>query len=416
MWAGPCTLRVLIVCLVAAGSVGFGPQAGSACASNNHLRAKLDAFTVNAGLQSFFATTESASPVTARIRNVGDDCIGQLLTVAYATKDITATGNADYTPASGQTPPLNDDPHPEDDLSAPTFYDVAIPVVADADQPVVESAQFGMSVPVGGAVIEPSSVPVYIVDDSGATRIGLDSYPYAQTESIADARVPVFRGGDASGVMGVSYSFAPGTQNPAAAGTDFLGTPGSVTFQAGERWALIPFTIVEDSGAEPPETLQISIQGTGVVPTASTTTLTILDNEEAIAPSSKLHHPRHRWRYPYNDYRLREIHVFTKDELGGSGVVAVDLALRRKLLSGKCGWWNGKRFRAGDCSEKLWRRTKVYEPGYFYYARMKAIGPSVGTNVMNYTAYARAIDGAGNVESLLKLRRNRNTFEVKRKG
>jgi hypothetical protein len=35
---------------------------------------------------------------------------------------------------------------------------------------------------------------------------------------------------------------------------------------------------------------------------------------------------------------------------------------------------------------------------------------------MNYTAYARAIDGAGNVESLLQLRRNRNTFEVKRKS
>jgi hypothetical protein len=106
-----------------------------------------------------------------------------------------------------------------------------------------------------------------------------------------------------------------------------------------------------------------------------------------------LHHPRHRWRYPYNDYRIREIHVFTEDEQGGSGVVQVDLALRRRMTNGKCAWWNGKRFRGGDCSDRLWRRMKVYEPGTFYYYRIKAIGSSVGTRVKNYTAYGRAIDG-----------------------
>ncbi|HEV2907071.1 MAG TPA: Calx-beta domain-containing protein, partial [Actinomycetota bacterium] len=230
------------------------------------------------------------------------------------------------------------------------------------------------------------------------------------------AEIPVFRGGtDVSGTVAISYSFAPGAQNSATPGQDFQSPPGSVTFLPGERWKLIPLTILEDTAAEPPETLQITVQGSGVVPSASATTFTILDNEEGVAPSSKLHHPRHKWRYPYNDYRIREIHVFTKDELGGSGVVKVELALRRRMTNGKCAWWNGKRFRGGNCTQKVWRQMKVYEPGAFYYYRMKAIGSSVGTRVRNYTAYARAIDGAGNLESLLQARRNRNTFEIKQR-
>ena len=408
--------RTLLLIAITANVASLSGPAGAACGAANHLRAKLGGFDVEAGLQSFFARTESSSPAKFRISNVGDDCVGQLLTATYVSKDITATGNVDYVPVSGQTPALNDEAHPEDS-PAPTVVEVDVPIINDDDQPVVESAQIILSVPAGAALSEPSVAPLYIVDDDGAARIGLDSYPYAQSETVSGFEIPVFRAGaDVSGSTTISYSFAPGTQNPATSGQDFLGTPGSVTFLPNERWKLIPLTILEDSVAEPPETLQIAIQGAGVVSAASTTTVTILDNEEGVPPISKLHHPRHRWRYPYNDYRLREIHVFTKDELGGSGVVAVELALRRKLVSGKCGWWNGKRFRAGDCSEKLWRRMKVYEPGYFYYVRMKAIGPSIGTNVMNYTAYARAVDGAGNVESLLKPRRNRNTFEVKRKG
>jgi hypothetical protein len=385
------------------------------CAANNHLRAKLDGFDVSAGLQSFFGRVESDPQATFRVRNVGDDCIGALLTASYATKDVSATANVDYSPVAGQTVPLNDEPHPEDNPS-PTSQDVNVPIINDNDEPVVESAQISVTVPAGAALSEPSTAPLYLVDDDGATRVGLDSYPYAQSETTSGVEIPLFRGGaDVNSPVAISFSFQPGGQNAATPGQDFHGTPGSVTFQPGERWKLIPLTILEDTEAEAPETLQITVQGTGVVPSASSTTFTILDNEEGIAPTSKLHHPRHKWRYPYNDYRIREIHVFTKDQLGGSGVVKVELALRRRMTSGKCAWWNGKRFRGGDCAERVWRQMKVYEPGAFYYYRMKAIGSSVGTRVRNYTAYARAIDGAGNVESLLQARRNRNTFEIKQR-
>jgi hypothetical protein len=191
-----------------------------------------------------------------------------------------------------------------------------------------------------------------------------------------------------------------------------VATPSPLVFAPGERVKLLALAIVNDQIKEADETVQIDLQG-AVSPTSKV--VTILDNEEGIAPRSKLHHPRHKWRYPHNDYRVREIHIFTNDEQGGSGVVKVELALRQRMKDGKCGWWNGKRFRRGNCSDPVWRPTKVYEAGHFYYYRLKALTSSVGTRIRNYTAYARAIDGAGNVESLLQPRRNRNTFEVKRK-
>jgi hypothetical protein len=39
----------------------------------------------------------------------------------------------------------------------------------------------------------------------------------------------------------------------------------------------------------------------------------------------------------------------------------------------------------------------------------------VGTRIKDYTAFSRAIDGAGNVEKDFAEKRNANTFEVKRR-
>jgi hypothetical protein len=387
-------------------------SAERAC-SSQHIAATLVGFAPEAASRPAYFVEEPASGVTNAaftVRVYGDECTEPTIRVDYATGGGTAQAGLDYDPRSGTaqvTLPVHDDA---------THTDV-VPVKADAElEAVTESTDIVLSNPSGARLAPPFSAPLLIIDEDGSPRVAFDGFPYSQSESTPGVRVPVFRAGQATGSTTVSYSLIPQGASPAAAGADYsASSPGMITFGPGERVKTIDFSLVNDTLSEPPETFTISLAGPEAV-SPSTATFTILDNEEAIAPSSKLHHPRHRWRYPYNDYRLREIHVFTKDQVGGSGVVAVELALRRKLVSGKCGWWNGKRFRGGDCSERLWRRMKVYEPGYFYYARMKAIGSSIGTNVMNYTAYARAIDGAGNVETLLKPRTNRNTFEVKRKG
>lgn len=404
--------RPVLIGLIIASAISIGGSAEAACASN-HIAADLIGLPPEATSRAFYYWTEpdtGSTGATFTIRVFGDDCSEPKIRIDYGTVGGTAQPGVDYGPTSG-TAELVLPVHAED------WRPVTVPVNSDSEvEAVVEWTDIVLSNPIGARLSTPFTAPLLIIDSDGSTpRVAFDGAPYAQSETAPGVRVPVFRAGSATGSTSITYSIGPTGQRPAALGADYMGaSPGTVSFGPGERVKTIDLTLVNDAVAEPPETLAITMTGAEVV-SPSTTTFTILDNEEGIAPTSKLHHPRHRWRYPYNDYRLREIHVFTEDELGGSGVVQVELALRRRLTSGKCAWWNGKRFRGGDCSEKLWRRMKVYEPGYFYYYRIRAIGPSVGTLVMNYTAYARATDGAGNVESVLQARRNRNTFEVKRR-
>lgn len=388
-----------------------GGLAEAACASN-HITASLVGLPPEAISRPFFYSAEPESGSTDAlftIRVFGDDCSQPTIGVDYATGGGTAQPGTDYTITAGRA-----------QLALPVHEQViqTIPIPVQSDdslESVVESTDIVLSNPSGARLAEPFSAPLFIIDSDGpSSRVALDGGAYAQSESQSEVRIPVFRAGAAAGPATVSYSITPGGTNPAQGADYVAASPGTVSFAPGERVKTIDFSLVNDDVADPSETVTVLLTGAEVV-APSTTSFTILDNEEGFAPTSKLHHPRHRWRYSYNDYRVREIHVFTKDE-GGSGVVQVELALRRRLKSGKCAWWNGKRFRGGDCSEKVWRHMKVYEPGFFYYYRIKALAPSVKTRIMNYTAYARATDGAGNVESLLQPRRNRNTFEIKRKA
>jgi Calx-beta domain-containing protein len=403
--------RTALAGLLAATAATLGAPAAAACATG-HITVSLSAFPPEAVSRSFYYAAEpdmgsTGAPFT--VRTFGDDCSFPSIGVDYATSGGSAQAGADYQPTSGRVElilPIHDQ----------ATQQVAVPVNSDADvESVVESTDILLSNPSGARLIDPFTAPLFIIDVDGSTRVAFDGALYSQSESSPSVRIPVFRGGAATGPSTVSYSISAAGTAPATPGADFAAaSPGTINFGPGERVKTIDFSLVNDDAAEPPETLTISLSGAEVV-APNMTTFTILDNEEGIAPSSKFHHPRHRWRYPYNDYRLREMHVFTTDEQGGSGVVQVEVALRRRSMSGKCAWWNGKRFRGGDCSEKVWHRMKAYEPGFFYYYRIKALGPSVNTHVRNYTAYARATDGAGNVENVLQVRRNRNTFEVKQR-
>ncbi len=332
------------------------------------------------------------------------------VTAEYSDVPRTATEPADYSLPSGRTPPVCEvgcDPgnNPQEETISFSIADDS------ATEPVGEGFTVVLSNPLGGAIDPPSTTPFVVVDNDGATRVAFDDLAYSQSETYSALTIPVWLAGLASGAT-VPFTVGPGPGTGATPAADFtVTTPSPLVFAPGERMKLITLSIVNDQIKEAEETVQIHLQG-AVSP--ATKVVSIQDNEEGIAPTSKLHHPRHKWRYPYNDFRIREIHIFTNDGQGGSGVVKVELALRRRMQGGNCGWWSGKRFRGGDCSDPVWRPTKVYEAGDFYYYRVKALASSIGTRVRNYTAFARAIDGAGNIESLLQPKRNRNTFEVKR--
>jgi hypothetical protein len=93
-------------------------------------------------------------------------------------------------------------------------------------------------------------------------------------------------------------------------------------------------------------------------------------------------------------------------------VVAAEMALRRNLVNGKCVWNAKKGWQKKDCQNRTWLPTKYDDVGELFYYRMKQLKSSVGTKIKDYTAFSRAIDGAGNVEKQFTKKRNMNTFEA----
>jgi hypothetical protein len=270
-------------------------------------------------------------------------------------------------------------------------------------------------------VMSPRRAPVYVLDDDGTTpRASFRPLPDAsQSESKTLVQIPVFLAGLVSDPVTVSWSVAPGT----ASADDYALPPSTtVTFTASDRMEVVEFTLVDDSVGEGNETLQVNLEAGPdyALDSPSTLTLTIVDNEESIAPETKFHHPRDGWRYSRGDYRIREMHAFARDRPVADDVAKVEMALRKKKTDGSCRWWNDqtRRWDPGNCTDKHWVTMSFlgpYSPTWplLYEEDFPRLSPSIGTTVRNYTAWSRATDGAGNVETTFTKGRNFNTFEVR---
>jgi hypothetical protein len=357
---------------------------------------------------SFFYAAQEGGAATATIHVVPGDCMGPRAQGQFATVNGSATAPGDYEPQGGWTPFICDDAHPDFCGGTPPTYPVQIPM-KDDDAPgeaAVESLTFTL---IGGTmgVDPPSSAPVYIIDTDGAPRAALESgTAYSRSETFARIKIPVFFAG--TSVAPVGYTLTPDPSAPANPEEDFkLISPNPLTPSVG-RVGFIELEIVNDKIGEPPESVVIDLSGDG------STTFTIEDNEESSPPTSRLHHPRHKWRYSKSDYRIREVHIFAHDNPGGAGVTGAQLALRRNIKNGDCAWLTKKGWQKQDCSNREWLDGRYDQTGDLWRIRLTQLKSSVNTRIKNYTAFSRAIDGAGNAEREFKEKRNANTFEVKR--
>ena len=403
-----------------AGLLVPGPAA-AACASG-HLGVRWISFQdpINDFGPVFFyhavePPTSANVPIT--IQGTGDDCsnppqpvFGMYQVAAPpAGTSRAATPGLDYTPI----PPRQTGPLYGYHAQGPTEHSDSVAVLGDAlIETVVEQAQATITSSTGRRE-EPFDVPLYIIDDDGTDRVSFESAgPYERSETYGSISVPVFRAGPAASAATFSYTAAGSSANPATAGEDYAPLPGSVSFDAGERVKLITIQIFDDDKYEPPEELTLTLTDPGTVlpddPVKAT--VRILDSLGASGLESRLHHPRQRFTYRASDFRIREVHIFT---VAGEGapVTQAQFALRRNDKGGKCQWLAGKRFKPGDCQNERWLRTARYEPDFFY-KRLRELASSKG-KIKSYTAFARAINGTGEVESFLKAGRNQNTFKVK---
>jgi hypothetical protein len=127
----------------------------------------------------------------------------------------------------------------------------------------------------------PATTTVTITDDDPAPRLRFTSDTYTVDEDGSTATVTVERTGDPTLAVAVDYATTDGT---ATAGDDYETTSGTLTFAAGQTSQEIDVPITDDSVFEDDETLELNLSnpsGGAVLGTPATTTVTVLNDDEA---------------------------------------------------------------------------------------------------------------------------------------
>ncbi|HEX2030426.1 MAG TPA: hypothetical protein VHL78_03355 [Actinomycetota bacterium] len=242
---------------------------------------------------------------------------------------------------------------------------------------------------------------------AGAAPGGALSFATASTgtgEGDGTLAVALTRSGGA-GTITAGVLLRGGTATP---GTDFALVDDTLELPPA---AAAQLSVVDDLRAEADETVRLALRdpGGGAVlgpPIDAVVTIDDDDSPDTEPPLTTIARPGHGGSY--RPAKLRAFRGHSADV--GSDVALVEIALRQKRTNGDCRWWNGERFVPRPCGLKLFQTAG--SDASWRYAPSKRLKPSVGTNVRDYTLFARAVDTANNLETALEAGRNRNRFEV----
>ncbi len=191
---------------------------------------------------------------------------GRVVTVRYATGNVTAASGSDYTAVDGAL------------TFAPGVRQqtVAVPVANDTlDE---DSEQFTVTLSAAmNATLDPGarSATGTITDDDDAPGLSIDN---AQVqEDAGHLHFPVTLDNPSGKTVTVAYSTADGT---ATAGSDYTAANGTLTFTAGSRAQTIAVPVTDDSLDEDEENLTMTLQSpANATLTDAGATGTITDND-----------------------------------------------------------------------------------------------------------------------------------------
>jgi hypothetical protein len=414
-------LRRTILLALVSSLLGFGAAFPSRASGNTSSCASTVIYLggyEGTAFSPYYSTTEG-DPVNFEIHRQGHICTTTPASATYSLPEAIAVYPEDYAYDS-ETVDLATPVH----LGEPTRAAGSTTTAEDVEVESLEHFTIRIDSVEGAGMGVPRQAPALVIDDDGGDRFSFGPGSVVGSESSPSISFPVVRLGPAATEATVELLVGAPTDSATRPG-DYTGTEsGTLTFAPGDanRVKTVSLTVVNDALAEQEETITIGLSG-ATIEGPATRSVTIQDNEEQIAPVSRWHHPKNGVDYAFGDLRLREIHVYADDNL--SRVAMVHFALRRKLSSGACRWWNGTGFASGSCTQKKWikMRTSLADPvgnaagdsdDGFYIYRLPKLASSVRTTIRNYTAYSRATDKAGNVETLFQVGRNLSTFEVKR--
>ena len=155
-----------------------------------------------------------------------------------------------------------------------------IPIVNDLDSEDFESFAVGIQNPSAGTLGTPRTLLITIVDDEGPTTLSVNEVTLAAAEKTPTTNITVLRSGNVNEEVSVDFSTSNGT---AIAGEDYTTTSGVLNFGAGEITQTITIPIIDDAETEPSQSfsLMLTNPSAGVALGSSTSTITILDNDNA---------------------------------------------------------------------------------------------------------------------------------------
>lgn len=186
--------------------------------------------------------------------------------VGYSTSDGTATAGSDYTTTTGT---LNF-------AAGETQKTFTIPITDDqADEP---NETVNLSLTAGD-----TSTLSIVDNDASNESVQFSNTSYTVTECACNAQVTVTLSHALS--QDVTVKFTAGTTGTATAGSDYTAvTNQTVTFTAGQTSQVVNVPILQDTDAEDPETIPLSLSAAGPNPplllgAPSTATLTINDDD-----------------------------------------------------------------------------------------------------------------------------------------
>jgi VCBS repeat-containing protein len=119
----------------------------------------------------------------------------------------------------------------------------------------------------------------------GATFLSFSASTYSVRENGSNAVISVLRAGNPHAKATVNYTTSNGT---ATAGSDYVATSGTLTFNSGQRLKTFSVPITDDLLTESNETINLALSnpsGGGQLRSPKTAVLTIIDNDGNVFPN-----------------------------------------------------------------------------------------------------------------------------------
>jgi hypothetical protein len=200
-------------------------------------------------------------------------------TVAYSTADGTARAGRDYLSTAGTLTFTAG-------VSAATF---SVPILNNTTVAGDRTLSVALGSPTGGTLAPRNTAVLTITEDDAGGAVQFSAAAYSVREDAGAVTITVTRTGGAASAVSVHYATSDGS---AYAGADYLATSGSLTFGAGQSSATFRVSILDDTLAEAPETITLTLSaasGGSALGGNATATLQIQDDESRVELSSAVY-------------------------------------------------------------------------------------------------------------------------------